>query len=81
MATEGESSGVSETSLGVDPTRCPLCGKPNQCAAEVRRETGVEQPPCWCTRATFDAALLSSVPEEARGAACICATCAQGGTQ
>jgi hypothetical protein len=77
VAAEGEGDGVSSTVSGVDPTRCPLCDKPNQCAAEAQRETGVKQPPCWCTRVTFDAALLSSVPEEARGTACICAACAQ----
>jgi hypothetical protein len=61
----------------VDPTRCPLCGKPNQCAMEVEHATGVKQPPCWCTQVKFDAELLSSVPEEARSVACICAACAQ----
>jgi len=44
---------------------------------EVERATGVRQPPCWCTEVTFDAALLSSLPEQARGTACICAACAQ----
>ena len=68
---------MSQTIRGIDPNRCPLCGKPNQCAMEVERETGVKQPPCWCTQVTFDAALLSSVSEEARGVACICAACAQ----
>jgi len=68
---------LSQTIRGIDSSRCPLCGKPNQCAMEVERETGVKQPPCWCTQVTFDAALLSSVPEEARGTACICAACAQ----
>ena len=67
-----------QTKPGADPTHCPLCGKPNRCAMEVERETGVKQPPCWCTQVTFHAALLSSVPEEARGTACICAACAQG---
>jgi len=60
-----------------DPTRCPLCGKPNRCAMEVEHETGVKQPPCWCTEVKFEAALLSSLPEQARGTACICAACAQ----
>ena len=69
---------MSATKPGVDPRLCPLCGKPNQCAMEVERETGVKQPPCWCTQVKFDAALLSSVPEEARGTACICAACVSG---
>jgi len=58
-------------------TLCPLCGQPNRCAMEVERETRVKQPPCWCTQVKFDAALLASLPEPARGTACICADCAQ----
>jgi len=55
---------------------CPLCGQPNRCANELERETGVAQPPCWCTRARFSAELLERVPPQARRLACICATCA-----
>ncbi|MDD5336177.1 MAG: cysteine-rich CWC family protein [Rhodoferax sp.] len=61
----------------VNPRLCPLCGQVNQCAMEVERATGVKQPPCWCTEASFDAALLASIPEQARDKACICAACAQ----
>lgn len=60
-----------------DPKLCPLCGQANQCAMEVERETGVKQPPCWCSQIKFDAELLSRVPEQARGIACLCAACAQ----
>lgn len=60
-----------------DASRCPLCGQPNQCAMEAQRASGVKQPPCWCTQVKFDAALLSRLPEQARGRACICAACAQ----
>lgn len=60
----------------VDPSRCPLCGQPNQCAMEVQRATGVTQPPCWCTQVNFDAALLARVPAEAQRRACICRHCA-----
>ncbi|WP_317134828.1 cysteine-rich CWC family protein [Rhodoferax lithotrophicus] len=56
-------------------TNCPLCGKPNQCAMEMERATGVQQPPCWCTQATFSAALLSQISEATRNKACICADC------
>jgi hypothetical protein len=72
---------VSDTKPGTDPTRCPLCGKPNQCAMEVERETGVKQSPCWCTHVAFGVALLSSVPEAARDTACICNACAQTRTE
>ncbi len=61
---------------GADPTLCPLCGQANQCAMELERVSGVPQPPCWCTRVGFDAALLARLPEPARGQACICAACA-----
>ena len=58
-------------------TRCPLCGKANLCALEIERETGVEQPPCWCTQMDFTAELLAEVPAEAENLACICAACAR----
>lgn len=61
-----------------DPTACPLCGQPNGCAMERQRATGVEQPPCWCTRVDFGADLLAGVPAEAQRLACICPACARG---
>lgn len=57
---------------------CPLCGQPNRCAMEVERETGVQQPPCWCTGVDFSPGLLARVPEAARDRACICEHCARG---
>lgn len=60
-----------------DPTHCPLCGKPNQCAMEVERATGEKQPPCWCTQVKFEPSVFDKVPEQARGKACICGACAQ----
>ncbi|MEO5669331.1 MAG: cysteine-rich CWC family protein [Ramlibacter sp.] len=63
----------------IDPTRCPLCGKANACAIEMERETGVKQPPCWCTQVDFSAELIESVPSQARGQACICEACAKAG--
>ena len=65
-----------QTDLSVDPTRCPLCSQSNQCAGQVERTTGVQQPPCWCNQATFSAELLARVPEHARRQACICVACA-----
>jgi hypothetical protein len=64
--------------LAPDPTRCPLCGQPNQCAMEVQQATGVKQPPCWCTQVDFTADLLARVPAASRGTACICKACAEG---
>ena len=43
---------------------------------EVERETGVKQPACWCSQATFPPELLARVPAEARRRACICPACA-----
>jgi hypothetical protein len=54
---------------------CPLCGRPNRCAMEVEKETGVTQPPCWCTQRDFSAELLARVPTAAQGTACVCAAC------
>ncbi|HQY75456.1 MAG TPA: cysteine-rich CWC family protein [Rhodoferax sp.] len=61
----------------IDPCLCPLCGQSNQCANEIERATGIPQPPCWCTQATFDSALLERVPSEAKGKACVCPACAR----
>ena len=61
----------------ISPTTCPLCGRVNQCALEIERETGIKQTaPCWCTAVKFDADLLACVPQQKRNLACICAACA-----
>lgn len=59
----------------MDPSLCPLCGQPNRCAMEVERDTGVKQPPCWCTQVDFSQELLGRVPPALRGTACICGAC------
>lgn len=64
-----------------DPSRCPLCGQLNQCAMEAERETGVQQPPCWCTSVTFEPALLDRIAAPARGLACVCRACAAAALQ
>ncbi|RLA09583.1 MAG: DNA or RNA helicase of superfamily II [Gammaproteobacteria bacterium] len=51
--------------------RCPLCGQPNQCGLLQIESTG----PCWCTEVTVSAELLSRVPAELQGRACICKAC------
>ena len=45
---------------------------------ELRRTTGVDQPPCWCTQLDFTTELLARVPAQARDRACICPACARG---
>lgn len=59
-----------------DPTRCPICGEPNRCAMELQRQTGEQQPPCWCTQVDFSAQLLAKVPAQQQRLACVCARCA-----
>lgn len=66
-----------QVALPPDPGHCPLCGQVNECALVIERATGVKQPPCWCSQAKFEAALLSRIPEHALGKACLCQACAQ----
>ncbi len=55
---------------GVDPSRCPLCGRPNECAA-LRGE-----PDCWCKTVVVPQDVMDRVPPKARGVACVCRECA-----
>jgi hypothetical protein len=56
---------------------CPLCGGPNGCAPAA---CGSFEVDCWCRRVRIDAAVLASVPEAARGRACLCRACATAPT-
>jgi hypothetical protein len=60
----------------IDPSICPLCGSTNMCAMEVAKATGRPLERCWCVDAVFTPEVLESLPEEAKGMACICAKCA-----
>ncbi len=60
-----------------DKSKCPLCGKSNQCAMEIEQNTGVTGDPCWCVGIDFSADLLSKLPPEAQKKACICKACAE----
>jgi hypothetical protein len=55
-------------SAPIDPTRCPLCTKPNGCGVAAGQAT------CWCFSVTMDPAALAKVPPEATGA-CLCKAC------
>jgi predicted Fe-S protein YdhL (DUF1289 family) len=57
---------------GVDPARCPLCGRGNACGMLL----GLT--PCWCTSVAIAPATLSGIPAAARGTACLCRACAAG---
>ena len=63
----------------IDPTRCPICHKPNSCAMETAKANGTEPERCWCMEAVFTPAVMEHVPESAKGKACICASCAAAG--
>ena len=52
---------------------CPVCGLDNACAMI---EAGAGDKACWCTTAVFVPALVARIPDDRRGLACVCATCA-----
>ncbi len=58
----------------VDPSRCPLCGRPNGCLLAAHPDGGGR---CWCFSMRFPPALLARVPERARNRACICRSCVE----
>ena len=57
-----------------DATRCPLCGNANECAIAA----GKSPETCWCMTATIAPSVLTSIPAEAQGKVCVCASCASG---
>jgi hypothetical protein len=63
-------------SAQIDPSICPVCGEPNQCAIEVAKSTGKPLQECWCASAVFTAEILFKVPAQAINKACICKKCA-----
>jgi hypothetical protein len=65
---------MSEVIETTDTTKCPLCGRPNECAVAAGRAP----ESCWCMTATMDPAALTAIPPEAQGKVCICARCASG---
>ena len=46
----------------IDPSKCPICGEPNQCAQEIAKVTGKAPERCWCMTATFSSELLDLDP-------------------
>jgi hypothetical protein len=71
-------AGMPEAPTSLNPTLCPLCGQPNQCALEIERASGLAQPPCWCSKLSFEEATLQRIPAAAKGKACVCLLCASG---
>ena len=57
-----------------DPTRCPLCGRPNRCVLAA----GGEIHDCWCLQTPIAPAALARLPKEERDRRCLCPACAVG---
>ena len=57
--------------LPLNTAKCPLCGKPNQCAS-VADPNAVE---CWCESVIFPSELLAKIPENAVRKTCVCQNC------
>ena len=64
-----------------DPTRCPVCHQPNQCAMEIAKATGQAPERCWCVDMVFTPETLAQIPAQAQGKACLCAQCASPSNQ
>ena len=60
----------------IDPDICSLCGSANICAMEIVKATGKPVERCWSVDAVLTPELLESLPEAAKGNACVCAECA-----
>lgn len=55
----------------IDTLKCPLCGRPNQCALAADPSA----TECWCDKEKFPPELLAQIPTEAVRRACICEKC------
>ncbi|WP_127530838.1 cysteine-rich CWC family protein [Paenibacillus kobensis] len=59
-----------------DTSRCPLCGRDNRCACAAAGcpddATG-----CWCFTVSIPEQLLTRIPSELRGKACVCPACVE----
>jgi hypothetical protein len=59
----------------LDPSRCAICGEPNECGM-ARGDSE-----CWCFNTTIPKSVLDLVPEQAQNVVCVCATCAAKGAK
>lgn len=62
----------ASNSASSDPECCPLCGGPNLCAMAA----GLIDEICWCSQIEPAPGALAKVPQDERGARCICPRCA-----
>lgn len=60
----------------LDPSHCPVCGVPNDCAMATAAAPGCAVRDCWCTTVEIAPERLALVPDAARARACICRRCA-----
>jgi hypothetical protein len=58
-----------------DPSKCPICGQPNQCALS-NPATATQQ--CWCFTAEIAPEARARISDDALNKACICQHCASG---
>jgi len=63
--------------IPVDETKCPICGKNNDCSTIIQNNNN--QQSCWCenTEYHFPVDLFTRIPAKFKGKACICTSCAQ----
>jgi len=59
--------------LTIDPSRCVLCGEPNECALARPGADGTER--CWCVDRIFPAELTERATATDAGGSCICPRC------
>jgi hypothetical protein len=55
--------------MEVNPKRCPICNKNNQCGNELGKST------CWCSAESFPEEIFTLLPEDKLHKACICKVC------
>ncbi|MBA5868957.1 MAG: DNA or RNA helicase of superfamily II [Nitrospira sp. CR2.1] len=53
-----------------DPARCPLCSRENKCGLANGSKA------CWCFDSPIPSKVLTLLPVEMKGVACICRDCA-----
>ncbi|MEO8000113.1 MAG: cysteine-rich CWC family protein [Gemmatimonadaceae bacterium] len=53
----------------IDPSLCPLCARPNECAMVDGGKT------CWCFSTPMARDAIERIPSEQRGLACVCRNC------
>jgi len=58
-----------------DPSRCPVCGEPNQCGLA---NPATATQPCWCFSTEIAPEARDQIPDDALNKACICPRCARG---